>query len=65
MTDFAQTPAPRATPLHHIANRSKRLPPLRVGVGGLAWQVSPGIRPMRRTVSSTSTPDTAVTFATP
>jgi len=34
MTDFAQTPAPRATPLHHIANRSKRLPPLRVGVGG-------------------------------
>ena len=34
MTDFASTPAPRATPLHHIANRSKRLPPLRVGVGG-------------------------------
>jgi len=34
MTDFAQTPAARATPLHHIANRSKRLPPLRVGVGG-------------------------------
>jgi urease accessory protein len=34
MTDFAQTPASRATPLHHIANRSKRLPPLRVGVGG-------------------------------
>ena len=23
-----------ATPLHHIANRTKRLPPLRVGVGG-------------------------------
>ena len=34
MTDFAQTPAARGTPLHHIANRSKRLPPLRVGVGG-------------------------------
>jgi urease accessory protein len=34
MTDFAQTPTSRATPLHHIANRSKRLPPLRVGVGG-------------------------------
>ena len=34
MTDFAQPPATRATPLHHIANRSKRLPPLRVGVGG-------------------------------
>src|SRR5476651_2219768 len=34
MTDFAQAPATRATPLHHIANRSKRLPPLRVGVGG-------------------------------
>src|SRR4051812_4159200 len=34
MTDFAHAPAPRATPLHHIANRSKRLPPLRVGVGG-------------------------------
>ena len=34
MTDFAQAPAPRGTPLHHIANRSKRLPPLRVGVGG-------------------------------
>jgi urease accessory protein len=32
--DFAQPPAPRGTPLHHIANRSKRLPPLRVGVGG-------------------------------
>jgi urease accessory protein len=32
--DFAQAPAPRGTPLHHIANRSKRLPPLRVGVGG-------------------------------
>ena len=31
---FAQAPAPRGTPLHHIANRSKRLPPLRVGVGG-------------------------------
>ncbi|HEY9023161.1 MAG TPA: urease accessory protein UreG, partial [Burkholderiaceae bacterium] len=34
MTDFAQAPAARPTPLHHIANRSKRLPPLRVGVGG-------------------------------
>ena len=34
MTDFAQSPAPRGTPLHHIANRTKRLPPLRVGVGG-------------------------------
>jgi urease accessory protein len=34
MTDFAATPASRPTPLHHIANRSKRLPPLRVGVGG-------------------------------
>ena len=34
MTDFSAAPAPRATPLHHIANRSKRLPPLRVGVGG-------------------------------
>jgi urease accessory protein len=34
MTDFASTPASRSTPLHHIANRSKRLPPLRVGVGG-------------------------------
>ena len=34
MTDFAATPTSRPTPLHHIANRSKRLPPLRVGVGG-------------------------------
>ena len=34
MTDFAATPASRPTPLHHIAHRSKRLPPLRVGVGG-------------------------------
>src|ERR1700712_4385516 len=34
MTDFAQASAPRATPLHHIAGRSRRLPPLRVGVGG-------------------------------
>src|SRR6202035_2512434 len=34
MTDFAQPPAARVSPLHHIANRSKRLPPLRVGVGG-------------------------------
>jgi urease accessory protein len=34
MTDLDHTPAPRGTPLHHIANRSKRLPPLRVGVGG-------------------------------
>lgn len=33
MTDFA-APAARPTPLHHIANRRKRLPPLRVGVGG-------------------------------
>src|ERR1700742_3645721 len=30
MTTQAHTP----TPLHHVANRSKRLPPLRVGVGG-------------------------------
>ena len=34
MTDFASSPVARSTPLHHIANRSKRLPPLRVGVGG-------------------------------
>ena len=34
MTAFSSTPAARPTPLHHIANRSKRLPPLRVGVGG-------------------------------
>jgi urease accessory protein len=34
MTAFSATPAARPTPLHHIANRSKRLPPLRVGVGG-------------------------------
>src|ERR1700750_576445 len=34
MTDFAAAPAPRATPLHHVAHRSKRVPPLRVGVGG-------------------------------
>ena len=31
MIDFAAT---RPAPLHHIANRRKRLPPLRVGVGG-------------------------------
>ena len=31
MTDIA---TPRPTPLHHIPGRSKRLPPLRVGVGG-------------------------------
>ena len=30
MTTQVHTP----TPLHHIAHRSKRLPPLRVGVGG-------------------------------
>ena len=34
MTAFSSAPAARPTPLHHIANRSKRLPPLRVGVGG-------------------------------
>jgi urease accessory protein len=34
MTDFSATPASRPIPLHHIAHRSKRLPPLRVGVGG-------------------------------
>jgi urease accessory protein len=34
MTTFSATPPSRPTPLHHIANRSKRLPPLRVGVGG-------------------------------
>jgi urease accessory protein len=34
MTDFASAPAARGAPLHHIANRSKRLPPLRVGIGG-------------------------------
>ena len=33
MIDFAAT---RPAPLHHIANRRKRLPPLRVGVGGHA-----------------------------
>ena len=31
MTDLSTA---RQTPLHHIAHRSKRLPPLRVGVGG-------------------------------
>ena len=34
MTDFALPPATRSTPLHHIDGRGKRLPPLRVGVGG-------------------------------
>ena len=35
----APTPPAHATPLHHIAGRAKRLPPLRVGVGG---PVGPG-----------------------
>ncbi|MHB1668478.1 MAG: urease accessory protein UreG [Thiomonas sp.] len=30
----AQPPTPSTSPLHHIARRSKRLPPLRVGIGG-------------------------------
>ena len=30
----AQPSPPSASPLHHIARRTKRLPPLRVGIGG-------------------------------
>ena len=36
MTTHTSTPMPSSatSPLHHIANRSKKLPPLRVGIGG-------------------------------
>ena len=34
MTDKPHTASAHATPLHHIPNRTKTLPPLRVGIGG-------------------------------